>query len=236
MNYIKKKYHIVALTGAGISAESGIKTFRDSGGLWENHSIDEVATPAGFEKNPALVWEFYKARYRNALEAKPNPGHLALAELESLLHNRFRLITQNVDGLHETAGNRHVLEMHGSLHRILCTACKTVSNISSIDLSQTIPKCRKCGGALRPDIVWFGEVPHALFEIEQLIKNCEIFLIIGTSGTVYPAAGFVMTAKVFGARTIAINLEPPHNRSLIDEFHQGKAGEILPGMISALIA
>ncbi|MDP2172417.1 MAG: NAD-dependent deacylase [Candidatus Cloacimonadaceae bacterium] len=227
--------HIVALTGAGISAESGIRTFRETGGLWENHKIEDVATPSGFKKDPALVWAFYKERYRNALNSKPNAGHLALVDLESMLQDRFQLITQNVDGLHSAAGNKHVLEMHGSLHRSFCISCKAIFAMTDIDLDMSLPKCVKCGANLRPDIVWFGEIPYALYEIEKIIKDSEIFLIIGTSGAVYPAAGFVMTAKHFGAKTIAVNLDPPDNRSFIDEFYQGKAGEILPQLVKSWI-
>lgn len=223
--------HILVLTGAGISAESGIRTFRDSGGLWENHRVEDVATPLGFSRDPRLVWEFYRQRWRDANQAKPNPAHYALAELESQLGDRFRLITQNVDGLHRKAGSERIWEMHGSLDRCLCTRCGSGHQMAEIDLTEPLPHCPQCRGLLRPDIVWFGEIPYFLSEIEEALKHCDIFLIVGTSGAVYPAAGFVMSAKLLGARTVAVNLDPPENSSFIDEFHQGRSGELLPDLL-----
>jgi len=222
---------VLVLTGAGISAESGIRTFRQAGGLWEDHRVEDVASPEGFIKDPGLVWSFYKQRLVQALSAKPNPGHLALKKLEDALGDRFWLITQNVDGLHEAAGNRNVIEMHGSLHRCFCTGCHKIYPTSGIDLASPLPYCPACEMLLRPDIVWFGEIPYQLGRIEQLLQKCDLLLIVGSSGTVYPAAGFVMTAKYFGASTLAVNLDAPHNHSFIDEFHQGKAGDILPDLV-----
>lgn len=227
---------VVVLTGAGISAESGIRTFRDSGGLWENHRVEDVATPQGFVADPALVWQFYRKRWEQSLVAKPNPAHYALVKLEEYLADNFCLVTQNVDGLHSKAGSSNPLEMHGSLSRCYCSVCRKKYSMAELDGQVAIPKCTACGAALRPDIVWFGEIPNYLYEIEVALKQCEFLIIIGTSGTVYPAAGFVMTAKLMGARTITINLEKPDNLSFIDDFHQGKCGEILPELVERWIA
>lgn len=223
------------LTGAGISAESGIRTFRDNDGLWEDHDVNEVASIDGYHKNPRLVWRFYKARYAQSLEVSPNPGHHALVKLEQALGDRFHVITQNVDGLHIIAGNERVIEMHGSLHDCFCDSCHTHYKMAEVDLEPDLPLCTKCGGFLRPDIVWFGEVPYHLAEIEALLRECGTFVVVGTSGVVYPAAGLVMTAKYLGAKTIAVNLEKPENMSFIDEFHQGKSGEILPGLVEEIV-
>lgn len=228
-----KKY--LFLTGAGISAESGIRTFRDSGGLWEEHKVEDVASPLGFRKDPQKVWKFYKERYHQSLSVEPNPAHYALKKLEDHIGDRFHLITQNVDGLHIRAGSNRVLEMHGSLNRCFCSNCKARYQMQEIDLQAEIPICNKCGSQLRPDIVWFGEIPYFLYEIEEHLKKCDVFVVIGTSGTVYPAAGFVMTAKLFGAHTIAINLDRPDNFSFIDEFHQGKSGELIPDYIERIM-
>lgn len=228
-----KKYLI--LTGAGISAESGIRTFSDTGGLWEEHSVQDVASPQGFQRNPKMVWDFYKERYRQALLFKPNPAHYALKKLEDHLGDSFQLITQNVDGLHARAGSRRVYEMHGRLCSCYCTHCKSRFSMEDLNLGEDIPLCSKCGNYLRPDIVWFGEIPFYLYEIEEHLKNCDVFMVVGTSGTVYPAAGFVMTAKLFGAYTIAVNLEKPDNLGFIDEFYQGKSGELVPGIVDNIL-
>lgn len=223
---------VLVLTGAGISAESGIRTFRDSGGLWENHRVEDVASPLGFKRDPRLVWSFYKKRWEDAINAAPNAAHLALVDLEEKLGDNFQLITQNVDGLHIKAGNRRVWEMHGSLNHCYCTSCESGYSMQEINRSEALPLCPACQGLLRPDIVWFGEVPYYLPEIEEALKSCEIFLIIGTSGAVYPAAGFVMSAKLLGARTIAINLDKPDNLGYVDHFFQGKSGEVLPNLFA----
>ncbi len=225
---------ILVLTGAGISAESGLRTFRDSGGLWEDHSIEDVATPEGFAADPEMVWRFYKMRYQQAVQAQPNAGHYALAELEEVYGDHFHIITQNVDGLHQKAGSERVLEVHGRLRQCLCTECNARYEMSGIDLSLSIPLCTACRSSLRPDVVWFGEIPYHLTEIEQLLLSCDIFLVIGTSGIVYPVAGFVLTAKYNGARTICINPEKPENNSFFDEFIQSKAGEFLPSFVQEL--
>ena len=229
---LKESDLVLILTGAGISAESGIRTFRDSDGLWENHRIEDVATPEGFQKNPSLVWKFYKERYTHALEVNPNPGHYALAELEKRMPNRFLLVTQNVDGLHSRAGSKQVIEMHGTLHTCFCTRCKQKQKMNNIDLSQDIPICSACGKALRPDIVWFGEMPYRMDEIYHGLDKATVFITIGTSGNVYPAAYFITQAQRRGVRTIGINKDKPENIEYIDEFYQGKAGEILPELFS----
>ncbi|MDN5354799.1 MAG: NAD-dependent deacetylase [Candidatus Cloacimonadota bacterium] len=222
---------LVVLTGAGISAESGLKTFRDNNGLWENHNVEEVATPQGFRQNPKMVWRFYKDRYNQLKNVKPNPGHYALVDLENYLQDNFTLITQNVDGLHLVAGNKNVLEMHGSLRKSLCSKCNTYYDMESIDLDVPIPRCERCGGNLRPDVVWFGEIPYFLDEIELKLRSADFFMVVGTSGVVYPAAQFLQLAKIFGTNTIGINLAAPENVRLLDEFHRGKAGEILPQLV-----
>jgi NAD-dependent deacetylase len=222
---------VIVLTGAGISAESGIKTFRDNDGLWENHKVEHVATPEAFIANPELVWDFYKQRYQSAKQALPNQGHYALVELEKALGSNFRLITQNVDGLHTKAGNKNVLDMHGNLNTCFCTVCKKSYQLAEVDLSVSLPLCQHCNGLLRPNIVWFGEIPYHLDLIERLISNCNVFIVVGTSGVVYPAAGFVMTAKYKGAVTVGINLEKPHNAGFFDYFYVGKAGKLLPELV-----
>ena len=224
---------VTVLTGAGVSAESGIRTFRDAGGLWESHRFEDVASPRAFARDPALVWRFYKMRWANASSARPNPAHEALAALEEALPGRFCLVTQNVDGLHQLAGSKHVREMHGSLRRCRCTACGQMHAITSIDLSPTVPLCPTCDGRLRPDIVWFGEMPHYMPEIDAALRRAGVLLVAGTSGVVYPAAQFVALARGYGARTVGVNLEPPANRGLFHHFLQGRAGEVLPLLAQA---
>jgi NAD-dependent deacetylase len=228
---INRDSMILVLTGAGISAESGIRTFRDSDGLWEEHRVEDVATPRAFTQNPTMIWEFYKQRLNQAQQSEPNPGHYALVKLEKAFQGRCSIITQNVDGLHARAGSESLYEMHGSLYRCFCVACSGKYDIRQIDIEPPIPLCPACGSALRPDIVWFGEMPYFLEEIDKLLRECSVFLVVGTSGVVYPAAGFVMTAKFNGASTIAVNLDYPQNKGFIDEFHQGRSAEILPGLV-----
>jgi len=223
--------NLTVLTGAGISAESGLKTFRDSNGLWENHNVEEVATPQGFQKNPALVWKFYKQRYFQLSEVKPNPAHFSLVRLEKFCRKNFKLITQNVDGLHTEAGNSNIYEMHGTLRECFCSECKAKFLMEKIDLTAEIPLCPHCNAALRPNIVWFGEMPYFMDEIFSILQKTDVFLVIGTSGTVYPAAQFLPIAKQYGAFTIGINFEPPLNHGYFDEFHLGKAGVLLPELI-----
>ncbi len=222
---------IVVLTGAGISAESGLRTFRDHNGLWDQYKIEEVATPQAFSNNPELVWEFYKLRYDQLGQVFPNPGHLALVELELRIKDNFTLITQNVDGLHGIAGNKNILEIHGSLREIICINCRTKFKFTEIDMGGKIPLCLKCGGNLRPDVVWFGEIPYYLDKIDALLSTADYFLVVGTSGSVYPAAQFLQISKQYGAYTVGVNFDKPDNLVYLDEFHQGKSGEILPQLI-----
>ncbi|MCD4828586.1 MAG: NAD-dependent deacylase [Candidatus Cloacimonetes bacterium] len=224
---------LTVLTGAGVSAESGIRTFRDAGGLWESHRLEEVASPPAFARDPELVWRFYKARWENASRARPNPAHEALAAMGAALAGRFVLITQNVDGLHQCAGSAGVLDMHGSLHRCRCTRCDTHYSMRNVDLTPALPACPACGGLLRPDIVWFGEMPHYLDEIEVALRRTTLFLVAGTSGVVYPAAQFVQMARRNGASAIGVNLEPPDNIACFDTFIQGRAGVVLPQLAAA---
>jgi NAD-dependent deacetylase len=228
---LKPDDFIVILTGAGISAESGVKTFRDYDGLWENHRVEDVATPAAFQRNPAMVWRFYKARYTQSTEVKPNPGHYALVELEKKFGDNFLLVTQNVDGLHTVAGSHRVLEMHGSLHSCFCVKCDSAYPMNKVDLDQDIPLCDKCGKYLRPDIVWFGEIPYHLDEIGSALEKVTVFMSIGTSGAVYPAAYFIAQAQQRKAMTIGLALERPDNAEFMDYFFAGKSGELLPDLV-----
>jgi len=226
---------VIVLTGAGISAESGLKTFRDNDGLWETHNVEEVASPLAFKRDPEMVWKFYKQRFFQLNEVSPNPGHLALKELEDFLGINFMIITQNVDDLHQQAGTNRILEMHGSLRNCFCTKCGENFKMSDLDLNPSIPLCVKCGESLRPDVVWFGEIPYYMNEIDLILKQADYFLVIGTSGSVQPAASLAYIARMNGAKTIGINLDPPENVMFIDEFHLGRAGEILPKLIKKWI-
>lgn len=231
---------LLVLTGAGVSAESGVKTFRDANGLWENHPIEQVATPEGFEADPGLVWRFYSERRRGAKSVHPNPGHLALAEAESRLGERFLLATQNVDGLHHRAGSRRLVEMHGSLFRTRCFECERPAFADeSLHLAGEVPACDVCAaagrsGRLRPDIVWFGEMldPADMRRIGAFMEEARrgrfVFLAVGTSGVVYPAAGLVLDARGQGAETWLVNAEPPENRGAFQHFVQGPSGRVLP--------
>jgi len=223
---------VFVLTGAGISAESGIPTFRDAGGLWRNYRIEEVASPLAWRRDPRLVWDFYSMRRKLASVAKPNPGHLALASLEQALDDRLFLCTQNVDNLHEQAGARRVLHMHGELFKSRCDSCSLppFADTSLYESPGEIPHC-SCGGQIRPHICWFGETPFELEQISQALDDCSIFIAIGTSGSVAPAASFA--AQVAGrARTAYVGPEAPFNRALFDDCFLGKAGELLPGLFS----
>lgn len=203
---LSKNDKLVVLTGAGVSAESGLKTFRDNNGLWENHKVEDVATPQAFIRNPIMVWKFYKQRFMQLSNVKPNTGHYALCKLEEYLKDNFTLITQNVDGLHHLAGSKNVLEMHGSLSKSVCTKCNQEMHMKDVDLSVDLPICSECGGELRPKVTWFGEVPYHLDNIFRSLQEADYFLVLGTSGTVYPAAQFVAIAKSQNAKTICVNL------------------------------
>ena len=224
---------LLVLTGAGVSAESGVPTFRDANGLWENHSVEQVATPQGFEEDPALVWRFYSERRRKAGGVKPNPGHQTLAEVEQRMGERFLLVTQNIDGLHQRAGSRHVLEIHGSLFRTRCHGCDRAPFPDEREHVR-VPACERCGGRLRPAVVWFGEMidPGILRAIGRFLEEARrghfVFLAVGTSGAVYPAAGLVLEARGKGGETWLVNAEPAENRGAFHHFLQGPSGQILP--------
>jgi len=226
---------IVILTGAGISAESGLATFRGPGGLWEGHRVEDVCTPQALARDPALVHRFYDLR-RAALEsAAPNAAHLALARLERDWPGGLLIVTQNVDDLHERAGSRAVLHMHGALNSALCAACD-----HRLDWHGALPPgsaCPACAApALRPDIVFFGEIPYRMDEIEAALSGAGLFVSIGTSGAVYPAAGFVRMARAYGARTLELNLEPSAGSDWFDEVRHGPASEIVPAWVDTLLA
>ena len=228
---------VVVLTGAGISAESGIKTFRDADGLWENHAIEEVATPYAWQANPQLVWQFYQARRRQLLEVEPNMAHKALVKLEDFLGDNFLLITQNVDDLHGRAGSKNLIHMHGELRVLRCESCNEVFDyMESEHLGEDYVACVSCSNErLRPHIVWFHEMPLKMPEIYAAVEECDVFITIGTSGHVYPAAGLIDIAKQNGAFCIGINLDHPVNLAQHDEFLLGKAGEILPKLVGEMI-
>jgi NAD-dependent deacetylase len=230
--------NIFILTGAGVSAESGLSTFRDKEGLWAKYKIEEVASIAGYERDPARVLAFYNLRRANAQSAKPNPAHLALAALESAWAERgqFTLVTQNVDNLHEQAGSKRVIHMHGEVSKNRCHDCGDVT-LADGELSLELG-CEACGriGGLRPHIVWFGEVPLKLDAIHETLTAADLFVSIGTSGAVYPAAGFVNEARRMGLRTMEINLEPSENAHQFDETRYGKASEAAPAWVAEMIA
>ena len=224
---------VVILTGAGISAESGVRTFRDNDGLWENHRIEDVATPLAWYNDPVMVWRFYQARRNQMQEVEPNPAHLAIAEFQKE-HGNVILITQNVDNLHERGGSESVIHMHGKLETLRCELSEeSYVCMNPEHLSQDFVDCNCCAEAsrMRPDIVWFGEMPMFMREIYEAVDNCDVFIVVGSSGHVYPAAGLVDVASQMGARTILVNLEEPVNAESFDEVHTGKAGEILPGLV-----
>jgi len=226
---------IVILTGAGISAESGIDTFRDAGGLWERHRIEDVATPEGFARNPDLVLGFYDAR-REALQGvEPNAAHEALARLEAEFAGDLLLVTQNVDNLHERGGSKDVLHMHGELSSALCTACEMRSPLEEPLINR--PKCPVCQvPSLRPDVVWFGEMPYRMERIYEALGACDLFVSIGTGGAVYPAAGFVQEALMNGARTLELNLEPSEGSRFFNDSRHGQASVIVPQWVDEMLA
>ncbi|MEQ5789217.1 NAD-dependent deacylase [Erythrobacter sp. NFXS35] len=225
---------IVILTGAGISAESGIDTFRAAGGLWEQHRIEDVATPEGFASNPDLVLGFYDMRRAALARAEPNPAHTALARLEHEFRGEVLLVTQNVDDLHERGGAARVLHMHGELKSALCTSCEIRSRWDAA--MQQRPPCPVCRApTLRPDIVWFGEMPYQMGRIYAALEACDLFVSIGTSGAVYPAAGFVQEARASGARTLELNLEPSEGSRLFHESRLGPAGTLVPAWVEEML-
>ena len=228
--------NIVILTGAGVSAESGLATFRGSDGLWEGHRVEDVATPEAFRRDPALVHAFYDARRARLGTVEPNAAHKALARLDAEWRGELLLVTQTVDDLHERAGSKRLIHMHGELTRGWCLACnERFAWDEPMGEEAGCPGCQT-RGQVRPDIVWFGEMPYDMDRIEQALRHCELFVSIGTSGAVYPAAGFVQTARYCGARTLEINLEPSLASNMFDESRIGKAGELVPEWVDQLLA
>jgi len=231
--WIREAEAITVLTGAGISAESGIPTFRGAGGLWKQFRPEDLATPEAFERGPKLVWEWYDWRRTLIAAAQPNAGHLALAALEKT-KPRFTLVTQNVDGLHERAGSRNVVKLHGDLWTLRCTVCGRERHEERAPLPELPPHCG-CGALMRPGVVWFGEMlPRAAWEqAEQATRAADVFLVVGTSAVVYPAAGLVPLAKTCGARVIECNMEETPFSAELDRSFRGAAGELLPQLIAS---
>ncbi len=226
---------IVILTGAGISAESGIDTFRSVGGLWEQHRVEDVATPEGFARDPDLVLGFYDMRREALAKVEPNAAHRALARLETEFDGELLLVTQNVDDLHERGGSKDVLHMHGELKSALCLACEMRSHWD-LPMSDR-PPCPVCRSpSLRPDVVWFGEMPYQMERIYASLIACDLFVSIGTSGAVYPAAGFVQEARLAGARTLELNLEPSEGSHFFAESRHGPAGKLVPEWVEEVLA
>lgn len=227
--------NIVILTGAGVSAESGLATFRGPDGLWEGHRVEDVCTPQAFRRDPALVHSFYDARRAKLATVAANAAHLALARLDSEWPGELLLVTQNVDDLHERAGSKRLLHMHGELTSGWCLTCNQRFEWSGpMGRQACCPKCAAVG-EVRPDIVWFGEMPYEMERIDAALRDCDLFVSIGTSGAVYPAAGFVQTARYCGAQTLEINLEPSLGSYLFDESRTGRAGELVPAWVDELL-
>lgn len=226
--------NIVILTGAGVSAESGIDTFRSEGGLWEQHRVEDVATPEGFARDPELVLRFYDMRREAIQQKQPNVAHKALARLEGEFPGELLIVTQNIDDLHERAGASRVLHMHGTHLNAWCIACDLRSPWTGPLIHR--PPCPACGErTLRPDVVWFGEMPYRMDEIYSAIRRADMFVSIGTSGAVYPAAGFVRDASDCGARTVELNLERSQSSHLFDETRLGKASELVPAWVDEVL-
>jgi len=230
--WLREATSIAVLTGAGVSAESGVPTFRGQNGLWKQYRAEDLATPGAFARDPKVVWEWYDWRRSLIAGAKPNPGHYALAAAEARAR-KFTLITQNVDGLHELAGSRNVLRLHGSIWMLRCVACQREREDRRTPLPEIPPHC-ECGGMLRPGVVWFGEaLPTKIWQsAETAAREADLFLLIGTSAVVYPAAGLALIAKSSGSRVVEINVAETGLSDSIDEFLQGPSGELLPQLIA----
>ena len=227
--------NIVILTGAGVSAESGLATFRGPDGLWEGHRVEDVCTLDAFAHDPALVHAFYDARRAKLGTVEPNAAHDALSRLDAEWPGELLLVTQNVDDLHERAGSKRLIHMHGELAKGWCLACdQRFAWAGAMDEGATCPVCQ-VSGRVRPDIVWFGEMPYAMERIDDAVRACDLFVSIGTSGAVYPAAGFVQTARYCGARTLEINLEPSIGSTFFSECRIGRAAELVPGWVSEVL-
>jgi NAD-dependent deacetylase len=227
---------IVILTGAGLSAESGLSTFRDKDGIWEKHRIEDVATPEAFARNPQAVLDFYNTRRRANSGVKPNTAHEALARLEKEYPGEVLTVTQNIDPLHEMAGTRRLIHMHGEILKCMCNHCGAKEPWED-DLTTELT-CQVCGeaGGMRPDVVWFGETPYRMDEIYQALSACDLFISIGTSGNVYPAASLVMEARQVGAHTVELNLEPSQGASLFAEAVRGPATQVVPAYVEKLLS
>jgi NAD-dependent deacetylase len=243
--HIDDDTRLLVLTGAGVSAESGLPTFRDANGLWEGHRVEDVASPAGFRSDPALVWRFYSERRAAAMTCMPNAGHRALAEIERRLGERFLLVTQNVDGLHARAGSERVVELHGNLLTYRCSQCDRPPFPDERIYQDALPECDECRTAgrralVRPHIVWFGEslFPAHLSRIGDFVVDAGakrfVFLAVGTSGLVHPAAGLVNAAKACGAEAWLVNAEPADNAAAFDHFVQGRSAELLPALLGGI--
>ena len=231
----RSRERLVILTGAGISADSGVPTFRAADGLWEGHRVEDVATPRAFARNPALVHAFYNARRANLATVEPNPAHLALAQLERRWPGDFLLVTQNVDDLHERAGSIRLIHMHGELKRGWCLVCDDrFPWVGAMGEGAICPYCA-APGEVRPDIVWFGEMPYDMEAIDEAVRTCDLFVSIGTSGAVYPAAGFVQTARYIGAHCVELNLDLSQGSIFFSETRLGKASEIVPDWVNELL-
>ena len=232
---VSRPRSIVVLTGAGISAESGIETFRAAEGLWANHHVDDVATLEGFARNPQLVYAFYNQRRRQLLtpEISPNAAHSALAKFEHEFGGEFLLVTQNVDNLHERAGSQNLIHMHGELLKMSCLNSKLIFDVSEDFDYDTQCRCCRSAGNLRPHVVWFGEMPLQMNRINRALENCDMFVAIGTSGNVYPASGFYQTAKIRKASTVELNLE--RTGSSFDQHIYGPATESVPQFFKSLL-
>ena len=234
------KDRVFVLTGAGVSAESGLPTFRGAGGIWRGYRAQDVATPEAFRANPEMVWQFYSERRKKHAGVTANAAHFALADLERRLGERLFLCTQNVDSLHEQAGSKRVVHMHGRLMQTRCSreSCRSKPfDDERLYMSRSeIPTCEQCGSLLRPHVCWFGEVPYAMDHIFVELRACTVLLTVGTSGVVEPAASFVRVARSHHARTIYVGLEEPANREFFDHVVEGKAGEVLPALLKNLHA
>lgn len=233
LNQLKESKRIVFFTGAGISAESGIPTFRGKDGIWNKLKPEELANFSAFMRNPQMVWEWYNHRKKIIHESKPNAGHQAIAEMQNLFED-VTVVTQNIDNLHRRAGSKNIFELHGNIERNFCINCRTFYN-EELDFSQGVPKC-KCGGLIRPDVVWFGEyLPEDQFSGgEKAALNSDMFFVVGTSAVVYPAAGLVYTAKRGGSFIVEVNLEETEVSSACDASFYGEAGNILPAIVEQI--
>ncbi|MCQ2741508.1 MAG: NAD-dependent deacylase [Alphaproteobacteria bacterium] len=227
--------NVFILTGAGISAESGLATFRASNGLWNNHKVEDVATIEAFERNPAYVHDFYNELKKELVKAKPNPAHVAITRLQNEYPANINVITQNVDTLHEKAGNKNIYHIHGQINQAVCLNCGHVlETFDDVDTETICPNCN-ISGMMKPNIVFFGENLLCMDKVDDLLRHCDMFLSVGTSGVVFPVAAFVQTAKYYGAATFEFNLEPTSNNFYFDKHIFGPAGTTLPAFVDEMI-